>query len=305
MSTILTSLWHGAKVLYYLSYSDIKTVTLPVLAFSLSIVPWSGFIRTLLTAFWLQSLIAEWCFSNQSSANALAEDINNKPYRPIPSGMMTLKTARRIRWFMPFFNIIQSAILGSRTTVYATISLSIILWIHNDLEVSRKFYAKNFLAGACFPALEIGCMTVATAGQALNFHQIVSVVFSTLVNMLTMHAQDFPDVVGDAAAGRKTFPLVSPWGARVFLVTVLCLSTVGSIFISAVHPTLIWLQIAFLIVTCGRYLLIRNQPKREMISYWIYDFWLAFCHACLSKLNPAVVPITTQGFVQAVQAQWI
>jgi hypothetical protein len=42
----------------------------------------------------------------------------------------------------------------------------------------------------------------------------IALVCSALVILTTVHAQDFPDVEGDRATGRKTFPIVAPRIAR-------------------------------------------------------------------------------------------
>ncbi|KAH8921380.1 hypothetical protein BT69DRAFT_1221553 [Atractiella rhizophila] len=282
MSDILSRVLRGGKTLYYLTHSDFKTVMLPVLAFTIA-VAWHGFARFAASALWLYLLLIEWSLANQTSGNALIEDVLNKSYRPIPAGLITLKMAKRLRWFMPVLNLVQSYILGGRLTVYASMALSIIVFVHNDLELSSQFWSKNFLAAATFPGMEIGCIAVSCASLSLGEVSASDSIYSPedldratdlqRILLTSIHVQDLPDVIGDAAAGRKTLPIVFPRAARMSIPIILSLASTGAILISDAHEVLVWLTIAFGAITSLRYLLVR-EPKREMLSYGLYNVGL-------------------------------
>ncbi|KAH8926605.1 hypothetical protein BT69DRAFT_1347935 [Atractiella rhizophila] len=277
-------LLNTTKTVYFLTRSDFKAVMLPILVFSSSVTAWNGVPKLLISALWLYLVLIEFCLSNQTSGDAVEEDRLNKPYRPIPSGLITLETARRLRWIMPFFNVTISHFIGGRLAVGASIAISLITWVHNEMSLNKKWWGKSFLAGSCFPMGELGCLAVGTTHHGLTAHQLIAIMFSAFVNIFTIFVQDFPDVVGDAANGRKTLPIMFPLASRYSIPVVLSLSTTGSILISDAHPALLSLVVLFAIFTSLRYLTVR-QPEREMISYTIYAVWLTLLHASLSKLK--------------------
>ncbi|KAH8921795.1 hypothetical protein BT69DRAFT_295035 [Atractiella rhizophila] len=282
-------MWQVLKTIYRLTRSDFKTVLFPILTFSTAVVGFRSWSSFLASAFWLTMVLIEFNLSNQSYGSAPLEDAANKPYRPIPSGMMSLRTARVLRCIIPFVNIILSALLGGHRAIACSCALTIIDTVHNDLEVSKYWWGKSLFAAFCYPFGEVGTMVVARGGAPLTVHQMLAVFVSGIVNLLTIHSQDFPDVVGDRANGRKTLPILYPTLARTSIPVVLLISTAIASFISQAHPVFVQLMKFSCFVTCTRYILVR-RPEKEMPSFVIYSVWLCALHACLCRLRSDILP---------------
>ncbi|KAH8915528.1 hypothetical protein BT69DRAFT_1271553 [Atractiella rhizophila] len=288
MSGVIVPAMRFAKTVYYLTRSDFKTVMLPILVFSQSVVAWHSTTRFLATALWLYMVLIEFCLSNQSSGDSPVEDAHNKPYRPIPSGLMSVETARRLRYIIPFVNAVLSHYLGGRLAVLASVTLTVIDTLHNDIGLARQWWGKSLLAASCYPMGELGTIAVARAGSTVNLHQLIAVAVSAIVNITTIHAQDTPDVIGDAEAGRKTLPILYPTISRASIPLVLLASTLGVMQISDAHPAFVWLMVIFCFITSLRYILVR-RPEKEMPSFVLYAVWLSLLHCSLSSLKDDIL----------------
>lgn len=60
----------------------------------------------------------------------------------------------------------------------------------------------------------LGKRIISEHAGTLDSKTILGHTFSTLTVLLTMHAQDYRDVEGDTACGRKTLPIVYPEASR-------------------------------------------------------------------------------------------
>ncbi|KAF0445752.1 prenyltransferase UbiA [Gigaspora margarita] len=224
--------------------------------------------------------------------NDVEEDKLNKPFRPIPSGLVTVEGARyRLIAFNIFFPTISYLIGG------LPLLISALLWqawfvTHKVFNLSANALCKN-----CFSAFGAWIMFVVTSnliiGTEFNvskwwlckpcpFH--LSVVIFVL---FTLQVQDFRDQKGDKLIGRKTLPLlIGDTICRWLTVLALILSAL-SLYGSARHflllpgskklnipvPTeFIITEIALFVIilwTCVR--LIKYRDSRE--DRCTYEIW--------------------------------
>lgn len=121
---------------------------------------------------------------------------------------------------------------------------------------------------ASFDVLEHGC--------ALEPKTLLAHTFSGLIVLVTIHAQDFQDVEGDAICGRRTLPIVFPESSRHLMVWSLPL---WSVFLSWFWG-IDMLRSAILLVIgifCGlRFILYRDAvaDRRSYIYYNVSTFSL-------------------------------
>lgn len=59
--------------------------------------------------------------------------------------------------------------------------------------------------------------------RSLDKTALLALLCSTSIIFTTIHAQDFADVEGDKASGRRTLPIVAPEGSRVWMLVALML----------------------------------------------------------------------------------
>ncbi|KAJ8081835.1 hypothetical protein PM082_007681 [Marasmius tenuissimus] len=93
----LSSFMNVARIGYTFTMSDIKTIVLPVTYYGLLSAPRTPgvhVITRLLTWVWLYLL--QFCAANQMYSPE--EDSVNKPYRPIPAGLMSVESTYSLRW---------------------------------------------------------------------------------------------------------------------------------------------------------------------------------------------------------------
>ena len=123
----------------------------------------------------------------------------------------------------------------------------------------------------------------------------------------TGHAQDFKDVCGDRAVGRRTIPIAYPHIARITVLVGTCSWSLILASVWSLHP---WITAAFtsLALLVGYRFLIFNTTADDQVSfYWynvrcpfVYFAWrstslissatdidMAFYSACTSKILPA------------------
>jgi 4-hydroxybenzoate polyprenyltransferase len=157
---------------------------------------------------WTNLLVFD--LANQRQAGV--EDGLNKPWRPIPSGRMSTTEMRH--WLMvalPAVLAYNHLALG----VGAESSLlSVLTWLYNDLGGGDDHWlVRNLIIACAFGLYNLGSLKVAinvltTGGGEVSALGYGWTALISAVIFTTMHVQDLKDVVGDAARGRRSAPLV-------------------------------------------------------------------------------------------------
>ena len=204
--------------LWLFTFSDLKTVIYPQLAFGLCNAL-SGLLTTnpnptvlgilarlpqVLAWIWLNLLLE--VVDNQRLPQSVLEDAINKPWRPLPAQRVTADGARRLLLLSVPVVLVVSFCLGS---IKSSVALMIASWLYNDLGGSDENYIIRNLLNACgLTFIGAGATTIAAGGYELNERGYgwLGVLACTIFS--TIQTQDLADIEGDAARGRKTLPLV-------------------------------------------------------------------------------------------------
>ena len=114
--------------------------------------------NALVRATWVFLHLLQFCVSNQTVDPT--EDVENKPWRPIPSGRISLASARRVRWMLFAVCLAHSA--RSATLLCAGVALSAATIVHNELKLGGHWILRNVLnavgyATFCIGATNAGC----------------------------------------------------------------------------------------------------------------------------------------------------
>ena len=204
--------------LWLFTYSDLKTVIYPQLAFGLSNAL-SGVVtvdrapsvsavlaRIPLILLWVWLILLLEVVANQRLPLSILEDDKNKPWRPLPSQRLSPRSAQRLLFFSVPIVLMISSFLGTITLSMATIIIS---WMYNDLGGADDNYVARNLLNACgLTVIGAGATTIAAGRSELNenaaawFGILACTIFSTV------QTQDLADMEGDAARARRTMPLV-------------------------------------------------------------------------------------------------
>jgi 4-hydroxybenzoate polyprenyltransferase len=149
--------------------------------------------------FWL--CITTFCLSNQ--INGVEEDRLNKPERPLVVGLLTIAQAQR-RWYIA---MVLFSLFGLITgTLGWALTWQIGCILYEYFGGARHWYFKTFLGG-------IGVTSEVGAAWQLAQREIPPVTWTWiaivgLYLIVLLAVQDFRDMVGDRALGRKTMPLL-------------------------------------------------------------------------------------------------
>lgn len=172
------------------------------------------------------------------------EDAQNKQDRPLPAGRISLRNAVRLRWALVPTCFALSALYSSQA-VYASFALVVLTIIYNELEAHKPLIIRNIVNALGFATFEIGATLIAgtytepstvqlsdarTSGAdptRLDSIGVCSIIASAGIFASTIHAQDFKDVDGDRAIGRRTVPIVFPRYARLTVIIPLLLWSSG------------------------------------------------------------------------------
>ena len=220
---------------------------------------------------WLNVLVFE--LANQRLPDSIKEDGLNKPWRPIPSGLLT---PIQMRWLLLLALpcvLITSWSLGAWKETALLFNLT---WIYNDLGAGNEDpILRNLVIGIAFGIYNGGSLRVACASECSitseEFHWIF--IISAAITC-TMHIQDLQDQVGDRARNRRTIPLVlGDYAARwTVAIMITVWSIICPIFLGLKHASVtIYVVIGALVAY--RTVQIRG-PSADHISWIYWAGWL-------------------------------
>jgi len=126
------------KALYLFTRSDLKTIILPTTVFAYLSAQDLTVGRILCAVLWTWLHLLQICVSNQSLNPG--EDALNKPWRPIPSGIVSVLNARILRWILLPLCLSLSISLGA---LWQGISLAIAFIVYNELHLDTHWLVQR------------------------------------------------------------------------------------------------------------------------------------------------------------------
>lgn len=156
---------------------------------------------------WSWSNLFLFNLHNQRHPSAIAEDAINKPWRPIPSGRLSSRQATYLMYCMYPVILVVSYIAGGLVPCLLEIVCCL---CYNEWGGASDPFVKNFLNGIGMAFFLAGPLEVATGHSVLSADMRAATWLSIIAAAITttVHAQDFRDLEGDKASGRRTVPLV-------------------------------------------------------------------------------------------------
>ncbi|XDG05842.1 hypothetical protein ABKA04_005457 [Annulohypoxylon sp. FPYF3050] len=159
---------------------------------------------------WSNLLIFD--LANQRLPEAAREDAVNKPWRPVPRGMVTSAQVRRAMLICIPLVLAANHFLG---VGIETALLFVLTWLYNDLMGGdENWICRNAIIAVAFWLYNNGSAKVANCVVGCNQPARITEkggVWTTVVSaviLTTMHVQDLKDQEGDRARGRRLAPLV-------------------------------------------------------------------------------------------------
>lgn len=285
-------IWNAAiyqiYTIWLFTFSDIKTIIIPTSVFGL-IGAFSGMpllsgslSRSIIGSraphvlFWIWSTLLPFAINNQSSKSAILEDSLNKPWRPMPSGRISVTVANTFMLVMYGLNMLVSFDMGAHRQALSMLLLGI--WYNRLGGADRSCVEKNFINAAGYISFTTGALSVAcnTKVTGVSFGPIAVpwFIFIGFVILTTVHAQDFEDMDGDAARQRWTVPLVIGENAARWLVSlampfwsILIPWYFGTHPVGYIGPTLLAAVLAY------RFL-VKREREDDKKSFRIWNLWM-------------------------------
>ena len=301
----LSSVAYKLHTLYLFTYSDLKTVLLPSIIFSLLNAPilslgcsptlawlFTAAVRATIWA-WLNLLL--FCLHNQRLTGAISEDSLNKPWRPLPAQRLSQRDASRLLLVLYPILYMAGAVLGGLQEIVVLTGLN---FLYNDLEGAESGFLPRNLINACgIVCYAAGSLKVAVGScgllslyshsehllnDQLILLQPLTGQWLTLIGVVvfsTIHASDLRDRAGDAVRQRRTLPLlIGDWASRWSVVIPLLLCSVLCAWFWAVGV------FGYIMVGgLGAVFTIRTLTKRtaedDRVTFRIWSAWIIAIYA--------------------------
>ncbi|KAJ7146034.1 UbiA prenyltransferase family-domain-containing protein [Mycena epipterygia] len=256
------------------TWTDYKTIFIPVTAFACAAGPLYSLSNLLQTWVWIWMHLLLCNVSNQ--ARSKDEDLINRPWRPIPAGRLTESQAVSLRWATAVVCVLWSAVYGW-DQVMTSLGLLLTTYIYDEGGASKHVIGKNFCNIGGYVAFEIGATKIIASQRNLDPISLTAVLISGILIFTTIQAQDFPDVEGDAALGRITFPIYAPEFSRT--------ATLGALAGWSMFLSWYWSlgpisSVTFMLLglySGTRYYLWRKVSDDKR-SYLVFSVWLTLAH---------------------------
>lgn len=156
-------MFRQCELVYQLCYGLLSAPTLSMAVIRLpSLMIWT----------WL--FLLQFCAANQMFSPE--EDAINKPYRPIPAGLISVRIAFILRWTLIPICLVLSVIYD---VLYPGLSLTIAFLVYNELHGDSTWYTKNLLNAVGLVSWNVGAATI-TRGAGRLCHYYPS---TTLLNV--------------------------------------------------------------------------------------------------------------------------
>lgn len=162
-------------------------------------------------------VLCNYVFDIANQASSPLEDYLNKPYRPIPAGLISVHQAN-VRWFLSWtLGTITIYFCFGLWTALHLIHFQTLIWVCYVWPRWFPWFMRNYFASVSYFIMSrlLNQVLLATEPSCQNSSFLVdSVTTSWLI--VTIHIQEFHDLEGDRQSDRKTLPmLLSDRGLKV------------------------------------------------------------------------------------------
>ncbi|KAJ7814515.1 UbiA prenyltransferase family [Mycena olivaceomarginata] len=269
----ITTVQQYIHVAILFTWTDYKTILFPVATFACATAPLYSVFNLLQSVAWIWIHLLLCNVSNQARSK---EDAVNRPWRPLPSGRINQSQAIILRYWTVVICVLWSSSYGL-DLIAVTIALIATTWLYDEGGASKTALGKNFCNVAGYVSLELGATKLMGAARQLDVVSTTAIFLSGTLIFTTIQAQDFPDVDGDAASGRVTFPIYAPELSRAFTLCSVITWSIGLGWYWHPGPMIKSVFIILGIYVGCRYYLWRTV-EIDKKSYFIFNIWLICAH---------------------------
>ncbi|KAF3389058.1 hypothetical protein F1880_003175 [Penicillium rolfsii] len=278
---LIESIRYHVYTLWLFCFNDLKTMVFPSIAFAYfhaDQLQGTTFLSRLPLMFaytWFNLL--GFAVNNQRHPGSVAEDKLNKPWRPIAAGRLSPSQAHILGLSSIPTALAVSAFVGGG--VIQSALLAIFGTIYNDFGGGDGHWLiRNLLNAAGFTSFASGTLEVALQ-TSIPRSMIPWIFLIALIVGTSVHAQDMYDQPGDAAAGRRTLPLVigderARWSIAVVVTmwSIICPVYWSSYIIGYLGPIALGIWVSWRSLT-------KRTVKEDRTTFRIYNAWLVALYA--------------------------
>ncbi|KAH9988177.1 UbiA prenyltransferase family [Russula vinacea] len=271
MLRLISAVQYHLHTALLFTWTDYKTIFFPITVFACATAPARSCSSLLWCCVWVWFHQLMCNVSNQACSRE--EDKVNHPWRPLPSGRISEPQALALRWAIVACCVSLSSLYDPEL-VRTTLGLAAVTFAYDELGGASNVVGKALCAAGGYISFEVGATTII---GVMDFVSVTSVIISGILIFTAIQAQDFPDVEGDKAVGRMTFPIYAPELSRILT---LFATIAWSVFLSwfwQVGPISTALFTSFGIHVGLRYYCWRTL-EADRKSYLIFNVWLMAAH---------------------------
>ncbi|KAK8029814.1 hypothetical protein PG993_011105 [Apiospora rasikravindrae] len=214
--------------------------------------------------------------ANQYPPQSVEEDRVNKPWRPIPSGLITSEQARQAMLLTAPACLVANYMLGLWNE---GLLVQVLSYYYNELNGGGGLFRDAIIA-VSYGLANRSSLKLATGPEnvvSVSGHAWTAVVSGIILT--TMHIQDLKDQRGDKKLGRKTLPLFLGDGvcriALAILIPFWSLFNVG-FWKLGFMPSSSYCLLAALI---SQRLITKREKQEDARTWRLWCFWLASLYA--------------------------
>ena len=229
-------------------------------------------LRIPLVILWVWVNLLPFTIDNQRQPLSIIEDRLNKPWRPLPSGAISVKNAKRLMLLLYPTALVISLRLGS---IAPCISLMILGYIYNDLGgADYSCIIRNVINAGGYTSFASGATIVASSPAVLSDKAVAWFFIIAMIVSMTVQMQDIPDQEGDRVRGRMTVPLVIGEGAARWTVAL------GTLFWALVAPTFWEVKVGAYVVPVAlgslvaRRALLKSTVAEDKLTFKLWNLWM-------------------------------
>jgi 4-hydroxybenzoate polyprenyltransferase len=250
----------------------------------------------------------EYVFDICNQAMSPDEDRCNRPDRPIPAGLLTVNGALR-RWALCWlFSPLILLAIGCPTAALHLVNFEAWTFVcYVWPKPGHPFWKNLYTPVALFFSLRVLNGVLTSHAASLEMRVSFDSMFALWL-FATIHVQDFHDVEGDRASGRRTLPIILSPGQLIRLRQVTAAAMVGAATLFVVLGIRfcgerydVWIGILAALqfvggVATGLYFLRTTTAREGEITYkWLHIPTALLIIAYLSLVNGAMAVKHVQG----------
>ncbi|KAF8314210.1 hypothetical protein DL93DRAFT_2058333 [Clavulina sp. PMI_390] len=278
-------------ILHLFIREDYKTVMLPVSILSYFATPHTDALHFARALLWMFLNLLYFCICNQLFDPE--EDRINKPFRPIPSGKISIPGANRLRWCVLPLCLGSSALWG--VLPQCIILLALGSW-YNQGNLGKHWFGRQGSVAIMYGAFNSGAAIVAFPIDPLDPQYLLRHALNTIIIFTTIQAADFRDTLGDAERGRVTLPILFPQLSRFLMPFILLAWSILICSISELTGTAFMLAQGVFVLSgllTGMRFPLMQSPKEDRASYLWYDVsWSLLSFDCDFHLFISLFPLS-------------